>query len=563
MRFFQTCCLSALLATWGCGDPKTGETGDSGNGSETGTSETGETGAPDTAPPDARGCNSDWKSAPADLEEPEVDASDMNGNTYRRVVTLDTEHFTPLCVAIYFPVDPEMRPYDDGAVVGVTVGPAFKDNGTRSLMAVRYGVVEVRPVYPGSQVNSSNGAACATSGEHDGGGDDTVMAIQETIRFAAGKGLTTDGYALSQLVGMDVCNAQVSVLGSSSGGITAAEAIGTLPEEDRDLVIGATFHETPPLGQFVNGDAGWSWMDPDLGEDGDGDGHLANDARNLTYSPGDCDDGNDCALDYRKIRYTEDVMMSDVLPDVHTAGVNDGGVLFLDLFNGTEAVDGLDLREADCLTDDTLDCSLDVNQNNALDEDFLLWPNSLTDSKGMSDKFIYTPQALQAAINYAFEGGEEPDHFLQLEDAEVFWTRRNMLNWADEMGEAYADRDFPMQFTFSSVDHAVAIETHPHIRMQYEVFKSHGLNTQYNTPEALVNCMLGEDTVVDWLGDLEPGVEIDEIDADLEPYLHLWAYPELSRDGTGLDNDHARTTGIMGPFWRTWGEFDRCRESAD
>jgi len=304
-------------------------------------------------------------------------------------------------------------------------------------------------------------------------------------------------------------------------------------------------------------------MDPDLGADGDGDGHLANDARNLTYTPGACDDGNDCALDYRKIQYTEEVMMSDILPDVHTAGVNDGGVLFLDLFEGSEAVDGLDLREADCLTSEPIDCSMDVNQNDALDEDFLIWPNSLTDSKGKSDKFIYTPQALQAAINYAFADGEEPSHFLELEDAEVFWTRRNMLNWADEVGEAFADRDFPIQFTFSAVDHAVAIETHPHIRMQYEVFRSNGLNTQYNTPEALARCMLGDAALVDWLGELEPGVEIDEIDENHEPYLHLWAFPEQDRDGTGLDNDNARTAGIMGPFWRTWGEFDRCRESVD
>jgi len=561
VRVFQAFCLSALLALSGCTDPKPEETGDSGNATET-----GETGAPDTqdtAPPDARGCNSDWKTAPADLEEPEVDASDLEGHTYRRVVTLDTENFAPLCVAIYFPLDPEMRPYDDGAVVGVTVGPAFKDNGTRSLLATRYGIIEVRPVYPGSQVNSNGGASCGTSGNHDGGGDATVLAIQETIRFAAGQSATTDGYTLGQLVGMDVCNAQVAVMGSSSGGITAAEAIGTLPEEDRDLVIGATFHETPPLGQFVNGDAGWSWMDPDLGSDGDGDGHDANDARNPTYTPGACDDGNDCALDYRNIRYTEEVMMSDILPDVHVAGINDGGVLFLDLFEGSETVDGLDLRETDCLTIQAMECTLDVNQNDALDEDFLIWPNSLTDSKGKSDKFIYTPQALQAAINYTFADGEEPSHFLELADAEVFWTRRNMLNWADEVGEAFADRDFPIQFTFTAVDHAVAIETHPHIRMQYEVFKSNGLNTQYNTPEALTRCMLGDATLVNWLGGLEPGVEIDEIDEDHEPYLHLWAYPELERDGTGLDNDHARTTGIMGPFWRTWGEFDRCHESAD
>lgn|GEM_PF-4149650 len=572
MRRVKILGLGAALILWGCVDPKAEETGDSGNGQETGLTETGEpgetgeTGSPDTqdtASADVRGCNSDWKNTEGDLEAPEVDASDPNGNTYRRVVTLDTDDFAPLCVAIYYPVDPEMRPYDDGAVVGVTVGPAFKDNGTKSLLAVRYGIVEVRPVYPGARVNSNGGKSCATSGEHDGGGDATILAIQETIRFAAGEGVTSDGHSLSNLVGMDICNAQVSVIGSSSGGITAAEAIGTLPEDDRDLVIGATFHETPPIGQFVNGDAGWSWMDPDLDRDGDGDGHVANDARNQTYSPGACNDGTDCALDYRKIRYTENVMMSDILPDVHVSGVNDGGILFLDLFNAENDIDGLNLREPDCVTDETLECSLDVNQNDALDEDFLLWPNSLTDTKGMSGKFIYTPQALQAGINYAFEDGEVPSHFLELKDAEVFWARRNMLNWADEVGEAYADREFPIQFTFTSIDHAVAVETHPHIRMQYEVFRSNGLNTQYNAPEDLARCLLGDTPITNWLGELEPEADIAEVDADNEPYLHQWAYPELERDGTGLDNDHARTTGIMSPFWRNWGAFERCRGSAD
>lgn len=490
------------------------------------TTETGEDTSGDLA------CNHDWQEAPAGI--PAAEGWQGSDDLLYRVVRIETSaREGTTCAVVFYPSDPTWRAYVEGAPVHVMVPTTFHASAPRPFSEIAHGIIEVQPVYPGLAVDD-----CRSSGTNDNGGADTLIMVQETIAFAAGLRTTEEGWTLGHLAGMDVCNRQVSVFGTSSGGMTAYGAVATAGAEIQGVVLGIGGHETPSNPQFVNGEGGWSWEDPNDAVDADDNGYTWDDARNYAYVPGQCGPET-CDLDYSALRYTEDVLLSDIHATAYgPASGQDGGVLYLDLDGNGR----LSLADDGCVAEG-VECSLDVDGNGAFDEDFFIWPANADEG---DHRLIYSPEVLRAAVAQGvLSEGAWPEEMFTVAEAEAFWSTRNMAAYADELAVALGT-DAPMLITFTEEDHGVALPSRPHVWQVYEALRAAGFAPQYNVPAALAECLVGRADLFTWAGEVAPGTALAEDE------LENWALPE------NIPDKIIRSIGQAAVFWRTWGPFDRC-----
>jgi hypothetical protein len=135
----------------------------------------------------------------------------------------------------YLPVDglgdaavridvPDAPRYDDGAPVVVEVKPFFtpERGWYASIDAGAVGMLQVLYLWPGD-ADEETGEASA--GTYDHGGEPSLRALAEVVRFASGEAPDRDGHTLPELVGMAVLADQVGLYAFSHPGIAATNLL--------------------------------------------------------------------------------------------------------------------------------------------------------------------------------------------------------------------------------------------------------------------------------------------------------------------------------------------------
>ncbi len=511
----------AILAT-ACirSSPSTGESGSTG---ETGSPDTQDTGPFSTE----LSCNSDWTTAPADLPQPNDYGAD--GTYVYRIVQIPSDDFDELYATVFFPSDPQQKLYAAGAPVVVAVVPALEiQYDLVAQLSSDYGVIEVQPLYPGWSYDG-----IGTSGHSDLDGWGIAAALRDTIRFAAGDLDSVDGLSIGQLVGMDVCNRPLTVLGASSGGAAVARALDWFSDDLKNLVGGMATHESPSMHQFIIYDAGALWMDPNEATDGDGNGFTWDDGRNRTYQPGACD-RETCNMDYSDLRRSTDVSLGEIysmfgaIPEQEVYYLDHNGNCVLDYVQGTG--------------------TLDVDGNGYLDddEDYVFCPHWDDKADNDMDRRFYTPEVLQAAIdNSQLDPGDWPSYLATLDESTEFWQSRNMLSHVSAIAAAYPS-SFRAVVEYTEEDHGVAQPTHPHVYYLYEALREDGVTVRYNGTDDMLDCVVPADKLSGWAGARQVGEYIAEED------LADYALPET------VFNAMARAVGTTALIWDLWGPFDLC-----
>ncbi len=476
-------------------------------------------------------CDSEWTDTPGTLPPVYEVAS---GARYR-VVQLASALLDPLYVAVYFPPDPGIRAYEEGAPVIVTAPPAsnvpsYWDRHPQPVFDGDFGVVEVQPVYPGWSVQG-----LGTEGPPDAGGVRAAESVVQAVRFAAGLVPSVEGWSVGQVAGMDVCHGDVPLMGLSAGGTPAMTALVVGGEDLVENVPLFVNYETTSLPQFTAGDPGAVWMDADTAVDADGNGCRWDDGRHPGYRVGDCT-VRGCTLDLSSLAWTDAVGLGDLWPGLFSAkGAR--GILYLDR-NGNGA---LDLAAGN---------TLDLDGDGAIDgtEDFVLSVHEDTGAGGGTPTSVYSVEALQAAVAAGvLDVDAWPAHVRSLPDTLRFWSSRNLMYQADLASRSYPTT-FRLEMVYTEEDHAQALHDRPHVTLLADLFLDAGFPVRYNMTTETAECCLRPGTWAGFSGGPPPNTRLGPDDLD------AYAIPE-----TALDN-LARACAAIGAMGDLWGPVDRCAQ---
>ena len=125
-----------------------------------------------------------------------------------------------------------------------------------------------------------------------------LMYVQGKLANTAGKKIT-DYASYPLLVNV------VGLIGNSNGGNVVGQVLAkySLGLEGVKYII---FYESPVGDHYILGDLGRKGVDPNLREDGDGDGIPWDDARNLRYVEGSCTKTG-CKVDFSNLRFDSQI----------------------------------------------------------------------------------------------------------------------------------------------------------------------------------------------------------------------------------------------------------------
>ncbi len=520
---------------WGCdtkqGSPTGSSQTDSGvapqDSGETGTPETGDSGPIDTDDPPVAdpswACTTSPSINPSTLSDPMLHSEGLR----YRVVEVETSAFEHFFVVVLYPPAAYRNAYDVGAPVVVTsmqsigIGIAWATE-PRSYFPLEMGVVEVQPVHPQWTANGHT-----TSGQHDGAGPMTSIALAEAVRFATGQTKTVTGRTLRDLVNREICPGKVAVLGQSSGGITLAGAMVRQRDALDNRLIGLAFYETPSRPSFVVADSGFMSFDSAPAEDADGNGVSWDDGRNPAF--GDCAlEELACELDLSTLAWSMTYAPGDIAPVDFSPGAL--GVLYLDR-NGNRRLD-LDPNGTP-----------DLNRNGWIDEDedyfFLPYQAQKAPEPELQ---MYSPSVIRGAVTSGvLSTSAWPEQVAPPEANATFWSERDVTSLMTAVTEP-----LPTVVGFRERDHAVPQGDHPHVQVLHAALGQAGMTPRYNMPLEVAQCLIDSTTYEDWAG----GTAFDMVDesADLLPL----AIPDT------VPPRVARAAATLSLFWETWGPFDAC-----
>lgn len=450
-----------------------------------------------------------------------------NGRTYR-IVAVPSSVREYAYMAIYYPSTADNRLYDEGAPVIVAMTPGL-DRQLNSVpqMSGDMGLVEVQPIYPGFAMDGQ-----MTPEPLDMGGADAATIAWEAVLFARGELATTDGYTLRQLVGMDLCDSEVVVLGTSGGGSIAMQVFDRYRAELSGRIAGFGNHEAPAVPQLMAQDGGAIWMDTDHAVDSDGNGSLWDDGRNPTYAVGACSVSDaSCALDYSRVRWSADADLNNLFAARYNSIDMPRGVLYLDQ-TGNEQLDI------------GADGSIDVDGNGVFDEDFIILPFYNAFAAAGEPALWFSGEAT-AALEAVIAADAWPEGVATAAQAQEFWDTRNMMAHQNAVA-AELPTGFYASVDYTVIDHGIGIGTRPHVWMAYEGLRQAGVRVRYNAADAAMRCIYDASVLSAWGGALDPDVEIAEADLD------TWALPET------ILNEQARAASVLGVLWDLYGAFDQC-----
>ena len=119
---------------------------------------------------------------------------------------------------------PDEPRYAEGAPVVVEVSTWFTDQNSfhRVNATTRIGAVTISYLWPG---RTDRHSGFSSEGEYDYGGPDSLAALRDVIRFAAGDLADVDGRFIGELVGLPVLDDNLGLFASSHSGVVATNVL--------------------------------------------------------------------------------------------------------------------------------------------------------------------------------------------------------------------------------------------------------------------------------------------------------------------------------------------------
>ena len=316
-----------------------------------------------------------------------------------------------------------------------------------------HGIVWIEFLFPGGRMEGFE-----SGGVFDYGGRACIEALYTVLQYAQGRISNTAGKRISDYVNYPILTDNVGVIGNSNGGNIAGQVFARYREglEGVNYVI---FYETPAGDHYVLGDLGRIGDDPNRLEDADGDGIPWDDARNLKYIEGSCDETS-CQIDFSTLAY-------DPTVGFYLDNNGDGKPNYVGRYPRVRTdVDGSGALEPD---EDFIFMALNVN---------------LEDRRRLVYSYLVTKAAWDKGL---FQN--VPEDVMRPDEALKFWLDREICYHYDEISQ-----NMPwlkvMQLGFME-DHVQATRDHPHVVINYNAFKKRGHWVRLNPDKSYIEHLAG------------------------------------------------------------------------
>ena len=351
---------------------------------------------------------------------------------------------------------PEKPRYGDAAPIVVRVTPPWSEGTILSASSplrsshdfTAFGFAELTFAYPGTGVEPDK-----SGGTFDAGGEASVRALRDVLRFATGLAGDSSGRTIGNLpTDFPLLATDVGVVGVGEAGNTIYAALGQHGNAFPGLKWMVAF-ETPVGSDLINLDLGAAELDPDPSRDADGDGITWNDGRNIAYAPG-------TGMDWRRLRFNP-LFPTPLLPGSKVTAPK--GVAFLDN-NGNGAFDARPGGSLDSDRDGKL----------GIEDDFAFRPSALPPPPGQfGAKVYYSIPLLQELESRGTITTARPPEMASLAEAEEYWRQRDGSFHFDAIGKALPD--LMVGIVAALRDHTQVQPDHPHVRRQYEGLRTAGV----------------------------------------------------------------------------------------
>ncbi|MBF0430699.1 MAG: hypothetical protein HQK83_05440 [Fibrobacteria bacterium] len=270
-----------------------------------------------------------------------------------------------------------------------------------------------------------------SGGEYDVRGINCVTGLKDIALFAMGKIPDTSGKSINELVPNTVkaCTTNVGFLGSSNGGNLAITAAGVFRKELGELAW--IVNKESPVGKGMpTALAGWNL----------GGKTTINPAFNNTTGE----------FDFKTLKYTK----------ITRPGLPSSTFYF------------------------------DVNENGVLDPavDFMTTPLRY-EVAGSNTAFRWDELVILNAFKNGIVPAPVPDDVMDTNDVKEFWKYRNGANWVDSA--VAGNPGLAFMVVANETDHAQSAPSHPHIVIQYNLFKNAGAFSRINPDRAYLEYVTG------------------------------------------------------------------------
>jgi len=333
--------------------------------------------------------------------------------------------------------------YSDGAPVVVLVPGGDAQGSLRPQLPLADDVIRISFLFPGGTDRASGRNS---DGSYDHRGANSIAALRDVIRFAAGDLADSMGRTIDDVVPVPVLHDNIGLLGSSNGGnivvAVAAQHGSALAGHLRYVVQ----WESPVSSQITTIDLGGVSLDCPSGRRRRLD---ATNPRYLSYGPLVLN------VDYSQIAY-------DPTDRRHA--------VFLD-GNGDGSYSTVVEPRSGCLTPD-----LNLNGTLETNEDFPLGAYTA------GVKWVYSRPATQALADYGVFGGTWPADIATVSEASAFWDLREAVRLYPDALSYLPGLEGMVLAT--PVDHVQSAPDHPHIRQAFEGWDNAGAWVQINPDSA-------------------------------------------------------------------------------
>jgi len=348
-----------------------------------------------------------------------------------------------LALRIFAPAATADARYPQGAPVLIFVPGADSAGSLKPVLGEANDVIRIIFLFPGGTDPRSGRSS---DGVYDHRGPDSIAALRDVIRFAAGELPDDSGKTIDELLPVPVLHDNIGLLGASNGGNIVAAVASRHGADLSDHLRYIIQWESPVSSQIATVDLGGVNLDCPSGERKRL--NVVN-PRYLGYGPLMVN------VDYSQIAYDP----ADARHPIFLDGTGDG-----------HYTTTLDPRSG-CQTPDLdLDGVLETN------EDFPL--AAYTDGA----RRYYSRPATQALADYGLFGGTWPADIATVSQAAAYWDLREAVrHYATALGHI---PNLEGMVLASLEDHVQAPSDHPHIRQAFEGWDAAGAWVQINPDPA-------------------------------------------------------------------------------
>ena len=357
-----------------------------------------------------------------------------------------------IATLVAYPKEPR---YNEGAPIVVSVQGGHTPGNLMppSPGADLYGIVWVNFLFPGGRYEDYT-----SGGTFDYNGPCCHEALYSVLMYVQGKLTNTAGKKITDYVSYPLLLDEVGLIGNSNGGNMVGQVLAKYSSglEGVKYVI---FYESPVGPHYILGDLGRKGDDPDPRVDGDGDGVPWDDARNLKYVEGSCDESS-CEVDFSTLRFDPQV-------GFYLDNNGNGKPDYIGQFPHVKT---------------------DVDGSGAIeeDEDFIFMYMRIPSERGV--KRIYSYIVTKAAQDLGLFTNI-PEYVARPEEALEFWRERAINYRYDELAR-YSSQVKVMQLGFEE-DHVQATRDHPHIVVNYNAFRKRGFWVRLNPDKSYLELVAG------------------------------------------------------------------------